>query len=130
MRLTTRAPGAGKEEDSDGDEGDLSVDGGNVLGDGVTGRVGVRLVEPDSHTDNGDDELADEHAGSTPDEERAATEALDGPERDRGRHDVDDLWVRDSLGRARVTREQCIKRPVKIIEVKKGSSMAPVEERN
>ena len=129
-RLTSRTPGTGKEEDCDGDEGDLGVDGGNVASDGLTGGVRRCLVESDSHTDNSDDELADEHAGGTPDEERAATEALDRPERDRGGNNVDDLWVRDSLGRARVTRHRILRRSVKMRLVKKGSSMAPVEERN
>ena len=78
------APGGGEPEDEDGDEGDLGVDGGDVVGQvgltrGVRG-VRVRVVEADGDTDDGDDELADQHAEGTDDEDGAATEALDGPE--------------------------------------------------
>lgn len=49
----------------------------------------TRLTDGD--TDDGDEELADGHAGGAPDEERATTEALDGVEGDRGRDDIDNL---------------------------------------
>lgn len=77
-----RTPGGGEEEDEDGDEGDLGVDGGDVVGDaGVgIGRARVGVVEADGDTDDGDKELADQHAQSTPDEQGATAEALDGPE--------------------------------------------------
>ena len=48
------------------------------------------MVAAVGHTDDGADELADEHAESTPDEQRATAEFLDGPERDGGRAHVDE----------------------------------------
>src|SRR3569833_2767425 len=45
--------------------------------------------EEDEDGDEGDEELADQHAQGTPDEDGAAAEALDGPEGNRGREDVD-----------------------------------------
>src|SRR3569833_180782 len=85
------SPGGGEEEDEDGDEGDLGVDGGHVVGQRLLGgeRVGVGVVEADRDADDGDEELADQHAQGTPDEDGAAAEALDGPEGNRGREDVD-----------------------------------------
>lgn len=85
----TRTPSGGEEEDEDGDEGDLGVDSGDVLSDGLTGSVGSKLVETDSNTDNGNDELTDQHAQGTPDEQRSSTELLNGVERDRGGANVD-----------------------------------------
>lgn len=70
-----RAPGGGEEEDVDADEGDHGGGGGGGAGDGA---------------DDGDDELADDHAEGTPDEQGATAEALDGPEGDGGGDDVDD----------------------------------------
>lgn len=80
---STWSPGGSKEEDEDGDECDLSVDCGDVDCDGLTGSVGCELVETNGDTDDGDEELADEHAESTKDQERTTTEPLDGPEGDR-----------------------------------------------
>ena len=80
----TGTPGGGEEEDEDCDEGDLRVDGGDVVGAGLAGGVEVGVVEADGDTDDGDEELADQHAEGTPDEKRTATEALDGVEGDRG----------------------------------------------
>jgi len=90
----TRAPSGSEEEDEDGNEGDLSVDSGDVVGAGkivTTGGVGdlVSVVETDGNTDNSDDKLADQHAEGTPDEERTATELLNSVEGDGGRADVD-----------------------------------------
>lgn len=88
----TRTPGGGEEEDEDGDEGNLGVDGRDVVGEGASwvgggrGRVGV--VETDSDTDNGDEELADQHTQGTPDEQRATTELLNGVEGDWSRANV------------------------------------------
>lgn len=86
----TRTPGAGKEEDEDGNEGDLSVDRTGVLGNLVTGSVGSEVVEADSHTNDGDEELANQHAKRTPDEERTTTKLLNSVEGDGGRADVDE----------------------------------------
>ncbi len=72
----TGTPGGGEEEDVDADEGDQ-------------GPGGVGIVRKGS-SHGTDDELADDHAESTPDEDGAAAEALDGPEGDGGRAHVDD----------------------------------------
>ena len=69
-----RTPCRGEEEDVDADEGNHHIDG--CTGGGARGG-----------TDNGNDELAHDHACSATDEERPAAEALDRPERDgRGAH--------------------------------------------
>jgi hypothetical protein len=96
----TRTPSGGEEEDEDGDEGDLGVDSGDVLGDSLTSSVGSKLVETDGDTDNGNNELTDQHAQSTPDEQRSSTELFNGVERDRGRANVDD--GEDHRGQERV----------------------------
>ena len=84
-------PGGGEEEDEDGDEGDLRVDGVDVVGHGGLAVIEeVGLVEADGDTNDGDDELANQHAEGTPEEDGAATEALDGPEGDGGGEHVDD----------------------------------------
>merc|ERR1712225_201782 len=64
-----RTPGGGEEEDEDGNEGDLSVNGADVLGNCLAGSVGGELVEADGDTDDSDDELADGHGAGTDDEE-------------------------------------------------------------
>jgi hypothetical protein len=92
----SRTPGRGEEEDEDGNEGDLGVDGGDVVGDGGSGGVGggdvdqVSLVETNSDTNNGDEELADQHAQGAPDEKRSTTDPLNGVEGNRGGADVDE----------------------------------------
>lgn len=62
----TRTPRGGKEEDVDGDEGDLSVNSGDVVCDGGASGVEVGLVEADGNTDDGNQELANEHTKGTP----------------------------------------------------------------
>ena len=69
-------PGGGEEEDVDADKGDEGTDRALVVGEGGS--------------DSADDELTDDHAESTPDEDGAATEALNGVEGDRGGDDVHD----------------------------------------
>jgi len=108
---STGTPSAGKEEDEDGDESDLGVDGRDVSGDkdGVTGGVDTvldELVESDGNSDDGDEELADHHGTSADDQELSSTKLLDGVERDRGGAHVDngkdhrdDEWVVDGTGR-------------------------------
>ena len=49
----TRAPGAGKEEDEDGDEGNLGVDSRDVYSAGLTSGVLEGLVESNSDTNDG-----------------------------------------------------------------------------
>lgn len=72
----TGTPGAGKEEDVDADEGNHGRDGRGAL------TVG--------DADDGDEELADDHAQGTPEEQGATTDFLDGVEGDRGGADIDD----------------------------------------
>jgi len=86
----TRAPSAGEEEDEDGNECDLSVDSRDVGSAGLTSSVEVGVVETNGDTNDGDEELADQHAKGTPDEERATTPLLNGVEGDWGGADVDE----------------------------------------
>jgi hypothetical protein len=86
----TRTPGRCEEEDVDGDQGDLGVDSRDVVGDSATAAIDVGLVEADGDTNNGDDELADEHTEGTEDEERTTTVSLNSVEGDRGGEDVDE----------------------------------------
>jgi hypothetical protein len=65
---STRTPGASEEEDVNADEGNLGPD-----------YVGVSAI---NGADDGNDEFTDNHAGGTPDKERASSEPLDGPEGD------------------------------------------------
>jgi len=87
---STRTPSGGEEKDEDGDECNLGVNGRDVVGNCVAGSVQVGFVEADCNTNDGDKELADQHAKGTPDEKRATTELLNGVERDRSRADVDE----------------------------------------
>lgn len=48
------------------------------------------VVESDGDTDDGDEELADQHTESAPDEERTTSELLNGIEGERGRAHVDE----------------------------------------
>lgn len=86
----TRSPGRGEEEDEDGNEGDLSVNSSDVVGNSVSSSINGSLVESDGNTDDGNEELTDEHTESTVDEERATTETFNGVERDGSRADVND----------------------------------------
>lgn len=82
----TGTPGSGEEEDVDADKTDHGLHRLVVLGlDGA---------------DNRDDELADGHAESTPDEERTTAKTLHGPEGqrsgahvDQGGNEGDEEWV-------------------------------------
>ena len=85
----TWTPGGCEEEDEDSDEGDLRVDSRDVVGDRVTSSIEMGVVEADSDTNDGDEELADQHAQSTIKEDCSATELLDGVEGDRSRADID-----------------------------------------
>ena len=86
----TGTPGAGEEEDEDGDEGDLSIDSRDIVGERIS--VGIRMgfVESDGDTDDGNKELADTHTKGTNDEERSSTEFLNCVEGDRSGADVDE----------------------------------------
>lgn len=72
-------PGGGEECDVDADEGDLGRDC----------RLVVLTLATGAHADDGDDELADQHAQRTPDHNCTAPESLNGPERDGRGADVD-----------------------------------------
>lgn len=72
----TGTPGAGEEEDVDTDEGDH---GANSL-----------VVVTVGNSDDSDDELADDHAQSTPEKQGATTNLLNGVERERSGADIDD----------------------------------------
>lgn len=82
-------PGRGEEEDEDGDECNLGIDGSDVLSDRLAGGVGGELVEADGHSDDGHEELTNQHTKGTKDEERATSEALHGIERDGSGANVD-----------------------------------------
>ena len=88
----TGAPCGCEEEDEDTDEGDLGVDSVDVVGN-VRDRdatwLRVCVVEADCNTNDGDEELTDQHTQSTPDQERSTTKLLNGVEGDGGRADVD-----------------------------------------
>lgn len=47
------------------------------------------VIEPGGDPDNGNKELADEHAERSPDQQSASSEPLNGVERDWGREHVD-----------------------------------------
>ena len=80
-------PGAGEEEDEDGNESDLGVDSGQVVGDCVLANE-MCMIEADCVSDDGHQELANQHAQGTPDEQWATAELLDGVERYGSRADV------------------------------------------
>jgi hypothetical protein len=103
---STRTPGGGEEEDEDGDEGNLSVDGRDVVGLGSAVSEGGRVVESLGDTNDGGQELANQHAESTVQQKCAATELLHSVEREGSRADVDEgedqgdqEGVRDGAGR-------------------------------
>lgn len=73
------------------DEGDLSIDGWDVLGNGVASGIDEGFVESDSDTDDSDDELADKHTKSAVDEERSSSNALHSPEGEGSRADIDQV---------------------------------------
>lgn len=88
------------------DESDLSIDGRDVLSDSITGSIDEGLVESDSNTDDGNDELANEHTKSTINEKRSSSNAFHGPEGEGSSADVDQVEdegdeesVADSTGR-------------------------------
>lgn len=72
----TWTPGGSEEEDVDTDESNHGAD--------------CMRVPTIADANNGDDELTDQHAQGAPDEKRATTEPLNGPERDWGGADVDE----------------------------------------
>jgi len=87
----TRSPSSREEEDEEANERYLSVDSRDVVRDCCADSVDdVGLVETDSDTDDGNNELADQHAEGTPDEEWATSNSLDRPEGDRSRQHVDE----------------------------------------
>jgi len=85
----TRTPGSGEEEDIDGNESNLGIDSREVVGDSVASSIEMGLVETNGDTNDGNDELADEHTDGTVDKHRTTTETLNQPEGDGSGKDVD-----------------------------------------
>jgi hypothetical protein len=56
---SARTPCSGEEEDEDGDEGNLSVDSRDVVGNLYIVGICVGVVESDGDTNNGHEELTD-----------------------------------------------------------------------
>ena len=63
------------------------------------------MVETDGNTDDGDEELADQHTSGSNDEKRTTTESFNSPEGERSGSDVDGgedhgdgEWVADGAG--------------------------------
>ena len=83
-------PGGGKEKDEDCDEGNLSVDRGDVVCQRLCRirRIRVGVVEANGNADDGNEKLADKHTEGTPDKKKASTELLDGVEGDGSGADV------------------------------------------
>jgi len=50
-------PGRCEEEDEDGDEGNLRVNSGDIVGDWITIRSGVSVIKPLGDPDDGNEEL-------------------------------------------------------------------------
>jgi len=73
-------PGGGKEGDVDADEGDHGLDSGLV----------VLAWSASSDTDDTDDELGDDHASGTEDQNATTAETLNDPEGQWGAADVDE----------------------------------------
>ena len=78
----TWTPCRGKEEDEDGNESDLSIDSRDVVCNRFTGSVEVSMVEANCDTNDGHQELTDQHAESAVDENGATSEFLNSVERD------------------------------------------------
>lgn len=72
---SARSPGGSEEEDVDADEGDFGSHGALVL--------------PVGDTDNGHDELTDQHAESAPDQKGSPPKPFDRPKGDGSRADID-----------------------------------------
>ena len=85
----TRTPRGGEEEDEDSNERNLSIDGGNIVRHGVAISSQVGFVETNSDTDDGDEELTDQHAQCTVDKNCATTESLNGVEGDWSGANID-----------------------------------------
>jgi hypothetical protein len=86
----TGTPGGGEEEDEDGDEGNLSVDSREIVGAGSAISEGGRVVESLGNTDDGNQELADQHAKSTVQQKCATTKLLHSVEREGSRANVNE----------------------------------------
>lgn len=85
----TRTPGGSEEEDEDGDKGNLSIDGRNVVCHGCAIRERVGVVKANGDTNDRDKELADQHTSSTVYENCAAAESLNGVKGDGCGADID-----------------------------------------
>ena len=67
----------------------MGIDGGNIIRNAVSTGIEMSLVETDRDTDDADEEFADKHAQSTPDEKWTTAKFLHGVEGERSRTDVD-----------------------------------------
>ncbi len=83
----------------------MGVDGRVVESTGLASSVLEGLVETDSDTDDGNQELTDQHTSGTNDQEWTTTELLNSVEGQWSRSDVDssedhgdDEWVGDGTG--------------------------------
>lgn len=85
----TWSPSRCKEEDVNGDEGNLCIDSRVVVGVARSVRADVSVVESNSDTNNSNDEFADEHTESTVDQNRSSSETLYHPEREWSGANVD-----------------------------------------
>lgn len=87
----TRSPGGSEEEDEDGNESNLGVDSRDVVGQTLGGIIGVwvGVVESNSDTNDGAEELADQHTSRSVEKDCASTPFLDRVERDGSGADVD-----------------------------------------
>ena len=89
-------PGDGEKEDVDANEGNHGLDGSSV----------VVLGCASGHTNNADNELRNDHAHRTVDEDGSSTESFNHPEGQRGRAGVDEAgdegnqeWIADRAER-------------------------------
>ena len=86
----TGTPRGSEKEDEDGDEGNLSVHSRDVVRNAIAGRIGMSVVKPDGHTNDGNQELAYQHSQGTIHEEGAASKPLHCIEGDGSRADIDE----------------------------------------
>ena len=124
----TRTPCGSKEEDVDSNEGDLGIDSGDIVCNGSASGVEVGLVETNSDTDDGNQELANEHTKGTPTRNNKLLMnrlCLIWPTTyiRRGRRPIFSMLQKEMGVDSTLTR-------VKMREMRKELEMAPVDSRN
>jgi hypothetical protein len=94
-------PGAGEEEDVDADESNLGRNGTRV----------ICLLSTLGDTNGTNNELCDDHANGTTNQQGTTAKSLNGPERDGGREHVDESSDQGDqegvLDRAKLVEEGC-----------------------